>query len=136
MKQTITSVDIEKMVKDWEKDKSALDVIKKRELESRKAICDLLLNEGQEGVAKSLIIPPNAEDYISMEIVATGKLTRKVDIEKLREVWEMLPAEIQACFTMKPTLSVTKYKALHDTTSLLPVITESRATPTLKINYK
>jgi len=115
----------DKKIEYWIWIKNKLDVAKKEELETRKEICEHILQGKIKGAKKGTI-----GKYI---LTATAKMNNRVDAEFLKSVWESLSDKEKACIKYKPSLIAAEYKKLKGAMVLHRCIDSKPGTPALAL---
>ena len=114
-----------KHIEVWIAAKANLDVVKAKEMELRKEICEAVLQGTHKGT-EHLIVE-------GLDVAATGKINTKVDTECLDTIWNDLSQGEKDCIVYKPSLVAKEYKTVDAKSKLHEAIITTPGTPTLKV---
>ena len=115
------------IINEWIEAKKKLDEYKKLESELRMSILTTVWPNSHEGIFK--------KEIEGIEIKGTFENSAKIDVAELEQLEESMTEDELDCITYKPSLSMTKYKALADEEreTLDECISFKPAMPTLSI---
>ena len=113
----------------WHEISVLLKRTKVREMELRKELCEELI--GGEGMTNGRVTVKGHEGHL--DFTAVQALSYRLDVAALDALWSSLSQHEKSVIVYKPSLALTEYKKLHETSILHEAVITTLAMPTLVV---
>ena len=113
----------------WHEMSVLLKRTKVREMELRKELCEELI--GGEGMTNGRVTVKGHQGHL--DYTAVQALSHRLDVAALDALYSSLSAHEKSVVIYKPSLALTEYKKLPDTSLLHEAVITTLSAPTLQV---
>ena len=116
----------------WHQMSKLLKETKEREAELRRELCEEIIAD--KPMSNGRVTVKGELDH--MTYIAVQALSYRLDVAALDALWSSLSAHEKTVVIYKPSLALTEYKKLHDSSLLHEAVITTMSMPTLKVEIE